>query len=125
MSKKPDPINAGRAYMPGFCSYFVSEAVPGALPPGQNSPQKPPFGLYAEQFSGSAFTAPRSSNRHSWLYKKRPSAEHPAYRPYKGGVAWESAPIRGSSVSPNRLRWNPLPAPSTDDDFIDGIFTYA
>ena len=63
-------------YMTGFGNHFASEAVAGALPVGRNSPQKPPFGLYAEQFSTTAFTAPRAENRRSWLYRIRPLAEH-------------------------------------------------
>ena len=67
--------------MSGFGSHFATEAVPGALPKGRNSPQRPAFGLYAEQLSGTAFTAPRAENRRSWLYRMRPSAAHPPYRP--------------------------------------------
>ena len=66
-------------YRSGFGNHLSSEAVPGALPVGQNSPQKPPFGLYAEQLSGTAFTAPRHENRRSWLYRLRPSAGHGPY----------------------------------------------
>ena len=72
------------SYMSGFGNHFATEAVPGALPEGRNSPQKPAFGLYAEQLSGTAFTAPRHDNRRSWLYRMRPSAEHPPYRRYEG-----------------------------------------
>ena len=62
-------------YLTGFGGHFASEAVPGALPKGRNSPQQPAFGLYTEQLSGSAFTAPRHGNRRSWLYRLRPSAQ--------------------------------------------------
>src|SRR5688572_24425724 len=72
------------SYMSGFGNHFATEAESGALPQGRNSPQKPPFGLYAEQVSGTAFTAPRADNRRSWLYRLRPSAEHPPYRRYEG-----------------------------------------
>ncbi|HEX8660885.1 MAG TPA: homogentisate 1,2-dioxygenase, partial [Brevundimonas sp.] len=75
--------NAPR-YQSGFGNHFATEAAPGALPEGRNSPQKTPMGLYAEQLSGTAFTAPRSENRRSWLYRMRPSAEHPPFKPYKG-----------------------------------------
>ena len=61
----------------GFGTHFATEAVPGALPHGRNSPQRPAFGLYAEQLSGTAFTAPRAENRRSWLYRMRPSAAQP------------------------------------------------
>src|SRR5687768_8039620 len=73
-------------YMSGFGNHFATEAVPGALPEGRNSPQNPPLGLYAEQLSGTAFTAPRSENRRSWLYRMRPTANHPAYRPHPQGL---------------------------------------
>ena len=71
-------------YMTGFGNHFATEAIPGALPLGRNSPQKPPFGLYAEQLSGTAFTAPRHENHRSWLYRLRPSAAHPAFTRYAG-----------------------------------------
>jgi homogentisate 1,2-dioxygenase len=68
------------SYLTGFGGHFESEAVPGALPKGRNSPQRPAFGLYAEQLSGTAFTAPRHENRRSWLYRMRPTADH---RPFE------------------------------------------
>jgi homogentisate 1,2-dioxygenase len=109
-------------YQTGFGSYFETEAVPGALPVGQNSPQKTPFGLYAELISGAAFTAPRHDNRRSWLYRLRPSASHGAYQPY----AQESlAADFAGAVTPNRLRWDPLPIPSQPTDFVDGLVTLA
>ena len=103
----------------GFGGHFSTEAVPGALPQGQNSPQKVPFGLYAEQLSATAFTAPRSENRRSWLYRLRPTAAHPPYVPY----ARELASIGEVAPSPNRLRWNPLDV--TSGDFVDGLVTWA
>jgi homogentisate 1,2-dioxygenase len=63
-------------YMPGFGNDFETEALPGALPHGQNSPQRCAYGLYAEQLSGSPFTAPRGTNERSWLYRMRPSVRH-------------------------------------------------
>lgn len=63
-------------YQSGFGNEFATEALPGALPYGQNSPQKAPYGLYAEQLSGTAFTAPRAHNRRAWLYRIRPAAVH-------------------------------------------------
>ena len=63
-------------YMPGFGNDFETEALPGALPQGQNSPQRCPYGLYAEQLSGTPFTAPRGANERSWLYRMRPSVRH-------------------------------------------------
>src|SRR6185369_8042776 len=72
-------VSTSLQYLSGFGSYHETEAVAGALPQGQNSPQKVPFGLYAEQLSGSAFTAPRSENLRSWLYRLRPSAMHGSF----------------------------------------------
>ena len=109
-------------YMTGFGNEFATEAVPGALPVGRNSPQKPPFGLYAEQLSGSSFTAPRGDNRRSWLYRLRPSAGHPAFTPLPHD-ALKSGPF--GHANPNRLRWSPLTIPESRTDFIDGLVTYA
>jgi homogentisate 1,2-dioxygenase len=110
------------AYLSGFGSHFATEAVAGALPEGRNSPQRPPFGLYAEQLSGTAFTAPRAENRRSWLYRLRPSAEHPPYRPYEGGPHFTAAALHGP-LPPNRLRWDPLPHGEQPADLIDGMAT--
>ena len=109
-------------YMSGFGSHFATEAVAGALPKGRNSPQRPAFGLYAEQLSGTAFTAPRAENRRSWLYRMRPSAEHPPYRRYEGAPLF-SAAAPGSPLPPNRLRWDPLPMADAAADFVDGMAT--
>jgi homogentisate 1,2-dioxygenase len=111
------------AYLTGFGSHFATEAVPGALPQGQNSPQKVPYGLYAEQLSGTAFTAPRHENRRSWLYRIRPSADHPPYRPHVQGLL-RSGPFDEAPPTPNRLRWDPLPSPEQPTDFADGLITY-
>src|ERR1700742_4575542 len=109
-------------YMTGFGNEFASEAVPGALPARRNSPQKPPFGLYAEQLSGSSFTAPRGDNRRAWLYRLRPSASHPAFIPLAHPTL-KSGPF--DTANPNRLRWSPLTLPESPKDFIDGLITYA
>lgn len=111
--------------MPGFGNHFATEAVKGALPVGRNSPQQVPFGLYAEQLSGSAFTAPRAENRRSWLYRMRPTASHMPYAPYGKDSLLRAAPFDEVPPSPNRLRWDPLPLPETPVDFIDGLVTYA
>ena len=120
----PDQDGASAAMIPGFAYHIVTEAVAGAVPIGRNSPQKTPFGLYAEQLSGTAFTAPRAENRRSWLYRLRPTAQHEAYRPYAGAHRFASAPFMDMPPSPNRLRWDPLPMPSEPVDFLDGIVTY-
>src|SRR3954470_4990349 len=101
--------------MSGFGSHFASEAVPGALPQGRNSPQRPAFGLYAEQLSGTAFTAPRAENRRSWLYRMRPSAAHPPYQRYQGAKLFAPG-TADAPLPPNRLRWDPLALPATPTD---------
>ncbi|MFI9310196.1 homogentisate 1,2-dioxygenase [Streptomyces triculaminicus] len=109
-------------YSSGFGNEHSSEAVPGALPQGRNSPQRAPLGLYAEQLSGSAFTEPRRHNRRSWLYRIRPSAAHPPFTPVAGG-ALRGAPFTETVPDPNRLRWNPLPEPAPGTDFLAGLWT--
>jgi homogentisate 1,2-dioxygenase len=111
-------------YLTGFGNHFATEAVPGALPVGQNSPQQMPFGLYAEHLSGTAFTAPRAENKRSWLYRLRPTASHPPYKPYKGASLLRSAPFDELAPTPNRLRWDPLPLPEQPVDFVDGLISY-
>ncbi|MFE5868978.1 homogentisate 1,2-dioxygenase [Streptomyces roseifaciens] len=112
----------GLAYSAGFGNEHSSEAVPGALPEGRNSPQRAPLGLYAEQLSGTAFTEPRHSNRRSWLYRIRPSAAHPPFaRTGNGHLA--SAPFADAVPDPNRLRWDPLPEPAAGTDFLAGLWT--
>ncbi len=110
--------------MTGFGNHFASEAVPGALPIARNSPQKVPFGLYAEQVSGTAFTAPRAENCRSWLYRLRPAAQHPPFEAYVRPVLIRSGPFDEVPASPNRLRWDPLPIPAEPTDFIDGLVTF-
>jgi homogentisate 1,2-dioxygenase len=112
------------AYQSGFGNQFTTEAVPGALPIGQNSPQRTPFGRYAEQLSGAAFTAPRHDNRRSWLYRLRPSASHGPFGPYEGAPLLRSGPFAEAPATPNRLRWDPLPGPSAPVDFLDALTTY-
>src|ERR1700751_6617 len=73
---KADRPSLVAGYMSGFGNSFESEALAGALPVGRNSPQKVNFGLYAEQLSGSPFTAPQSTNQRSWLYRIRPGVRH-------------------------------------------------
>src|ERR1700690_697929 len=106
-------------YQSGFGNEFASEALPGALPQWRNSPQRCPYSLYAEQLSGTAFTAPRHANRRSWLYRIRPSVIHGPFcslqrDPFAG--QWPEAPL-----APTQLRWDPLPLPTAATDFIDGL----
>ncbi|HET7395274.1 MAG TPA: homogentisate 1,2-dioxygenase [Gammaproteobacteria bacterium] len=110
-------------YQSGFGNEFATEALPGVLPAGQNSPQKVPYGLYAEQLSGTAFTAPRHSNRRSWLYRIRPAAMHKPFKAMPEGRfhnRFDEIP-----ASPNQLRWSPFEAPAKPTDFIDGLMTLA
>ncbi|MEV7273317.1 homogentisate 1,2-dioxygenase [Streptomyces bacillaris] len=109
-------------YSSGFGNEHSSEAIPGALPHGRNSPQRAPLGLYAEQLSGSAFTEPRADNRRSWLYRIRPSAAHPAFT-RTGNGNLRTAPFTETVPDPNRLRWNPLPDPAPGTDFVSGLWT--
>lgn len=113
------------SYFPGFGNHVSTEALAGALPMGQNSPQRVPFGLYAEQLSGTAFTAPRAENRRSWLYRMRPAANHPPFKPYDKPTLIRAAPYDEVPPTPNRLRWDPLPFPATPTDFIDGLISFA
>ena len=111
-------------YQTGFGNTFSSEAVRGALPLGQNSPQAAPRGLYAEVLSGTAFTAPRAENQSTWLYKLRPSAMHPPFRRIANGLL-RSGPFAEVESTPDRLRWNPFPIPQKPTDFLEGLLTLA
>lgn len=114
----PDDIQ----YQSGFGNEFATEAVAGALPLGQNAPQKHPLGLYTEQFSGTPFTAPRATNRRTWTYRIRPSVTHRPYEEIPPKLI-RSGPFDEVPTSPNQLRWNPLPIPDEPTDFVDGIIT--
>ncbi len=111
-------------YLSGFGNEHATEAVPGALPIGRNSPQRAPHGLYAEQISGTAFTVPRRWNRRSWVYRIRPSAAHGSFHRIDNGFL-RSAPFDDIEPDPNRLRWGPLPLPAEGQalDFVDGLYT--
>jgi homogentisate 1,2-dioxygenase len=111
-------------YQSGFGNTFSTEALKGALPRGQNSPQKPPRGLVPEVISGTAFTAPRAENFSTWLYKLRPSAMHAPFKRIANGLL-RSGPFEEAETPPNRLRWDPLPVPSKPADFLDGLLTVA
>ena len=111
-------------YMPGFGNDFETEALPGALPQGMNSPQKCEYGLYAEQLSGTAFTAPSHQNERTWCYRIRPSVKH-SYRYKKIDVPyWKSAPnIDPDVVSLGQYRWSPFDANGQDLNWITGMRT--
>lgn len=110
-------------YQSGLGNHFSTEALPGALPQGQNSPQKAPYGLYAEGLSGSAFTVPRAESRQTWCYRIRPTARHAPYRQIENGF-WRTAPATDGPTTPNQLRWDPLTIPDAPTDLIDGIVSY-
>src|SRR5205814_3592366 len=115
-------VNITPGYMSGFGNSFETEALPGALPKGRNSPQRPAYGLYAEQLSGSPFTAPRQENRRSWLYRMRPTADHRPFTRYAGANLFAPG-IVDEPLAPNRLRWDPPADLPAGVDFIDGIVT--
>ncbi len=108
-------------YMSGFGNEFATQAEPDTLPVGQNSPQRVAHGLYAEQLSGTAFTAPRCENRRSWLYRIRPAVLHGRFAPFVQ-PRFHDGFDRGP-VTPEQLRWSPIPLPETPVDFVDGLFS--
>jgi homogentisate 1,2-dioxygenase len=128
MRVKKKAAGAGRkvnlAYQTGFGNAFSTEAEKGALPIGQNSPQRTPRGLYAEVLSFTAFTAPRAENLSTWTYRLRPSAMQAPYRRLANGLL-RSGPFTEAETPPNRLRWDPLPIPAKPTDFVDGLTTMA
>lgn len=119
--KSEPAANLSRPLQSGFGNEFESQALPGALPVGRNSPQKVAYGLYAEQISGTSFTAPRADNRRSWLYRIRPSAMHMPFERISNGRM--NNQFDGTDSPPNQLRWDPLPLPVKATDFIDGLTT--
>jgi homogentisate 1,2-dioxygenase len=111
-------------YMSGFGNDFETESLPGALPQGQNSPQRCPYGLYAEQLSGSPFTAPRGTNERSWLYRIRPSVRHMGEYESYSQPFWRSAPtVEEGTLTLGQRRWDPVPMPDEPTNFVDGIRT--
>jgi homogentisate 1,2-dioxygenase len=114
----------GATYQSGLRNHFSTEALPGALPKGQNSPQKAPYGLYAEGISGTAFTVPRTESRQTWCYRIRPTAKAPPYARLKNST-WLTPSAAGTSAPPNQMRWDPMPLPAAPTDLIDGMQTYA
>jgi len=111
-------------YQSGFNNELATEAIEGALPTGQNSPQLVKFGLYAEQFSGSSFTVPRAMQKRSWLYRIRPSVMHEPFAPMDARLL-RGSPFDEVVTPPNQLRWDPLPIPTEPTDFVDGLVTIA
>lgn len=122
MTVAPSPSDSG--YSPGFGNDFETEALPEALPQGRNSPQQCAYGLYAEQLSGTPFTAPRGKNERSWCYRIRPSVKHvgrlePVSVPY-----WKSAPhVIEGVTSLGQYRWDPVPHSEESLTFVTGMRT--
>src|SRR5499427_2141420 len=117
---KESPADAKdqRRYISGFGNSFETEALPGALPVGRNSPQRCAYGLYAEQLSGSPFTAPRASNERSWLYRIRPSVKHSgAFKKVDAGL-WRTAPSAEIDLPIAPMRWDPIPIPAEKLSFL-------
>ena len=115
-------ISIATDYQTGFGNEFATESLPGALPKGQNSPQKAAYGLYAEHLSGTAFTTPRDHNLRTWFYRMRPSVKHRPFVQISNGLL-RSAPFNEIPPAPNQMRWDPLPIPSEPTDIIDGLIT--
>src|SRR6478672_3239300 len=111
------------SYMPGFGNDFETETLPGSLPQGRNSPQRPAYGLYAEQLSGSPFTAPRGTNERSWLYRIRPSVKHSGRFTKVDAGLCRTAPCHEYDLPIAQLRWDPAPIPKEDTTFLQGVQT--
>ncbi|KAJ3193239.1 hypothetical protein HK101_005175 [Irineochytrium annulatum] len=135
IAKRTKVAFEGNEYQSGFGNEFATEALEGALPEGQNSPQRCPYGLYAEQLSGTAFTAPRDHNQRSWLYRIRPSVSHQPHIPCKADAVPQNLStefsVNGADAKfvrdPVQMRWSPFPCPegSLKRTFIEGLSTVA
>ena len=117
-----NPTAAERRYQSGFGNEYATEAVPGALPQGRNSPQRAPFDLYPELISGTAFTAARHANRRTWMYRRQPSVVAGRYKAY-AQAHWKTGADREIALAPEPLRWGPIPLDNADCDVIDGMHT--
>ncbi len=117
------PIQAQK-YMPGFGNDFETEALPDALPQGMNSPQKCNYGLYGEQISGTAFTAPTDQNERSWCYRIRPSVKHSQRYERIDLPYWKTAPHLAENVtSLGQYRWDPVPHSEQAQTWLTGMRT--
>ncbi|KAL6283516.1 homogentisate 1 2-dioxygenase [Prunus yedoensis var. nudiflora] len=119
------PSFADLQYQSGFHNHFSSEALPGALPYGQSSPLLCPYGLYAEQISGTSFTSPRKLNHRTWLYRVKPSVTHEPFKPLEPSHRKLVSEFTdsNSSTTPTQLRWKPVDIPETPTDFVEGLYT--
>lgn len=113
------------AYLSGFGNELSSEAVTGSLPSDRNNPQEVAMGLYAEQLSGSAFTAYPQENLRTWLYKITPSADHPNYEPAKKAAPhWLTPNVGEFETTPERLRWSKFKSPEKSPiTFFESFYT--
>jgi homogentisate 1,2-dioxygenase len=109
-------------YQTGFGNEFATEALPGALPKGQSAPQQVALGLYAELWTGTPFTAPRATNRRTWVYRINPSARHKPFQEIPVRLL-RSGPFDEVPTPPTQLRWDPFPLPEEPTDFVDGLLT--
>jgi homogentisate 1,2-dioxygenase len=117
-------VGAAGGLMPGFGNDFETEALPGALPRGRNSPQRCPYGLYAEQLSGTPFTAPRGLNERTWCYRIRPSVRHVGRMTRIEMPGWRTAPhVVPHVTSLGQHRWDPVPVPEEPLTFLTGMRT--
>ncbi|PKI37680.1 hypothetical protein CRG98_041973, partial [Punica granatum] len=118
-------FTSDEAYLSGFANSFSSEAIAGALPGGQNSPLLCPYGLYAEQISGTSFTSPRKLNQRTWFYRIKPSVTHEPFKPRVPADCKLLSEFNQSksSATPTQLRWKPVDVPDSPTDFVDGLFT--
>jgi len=123
MDKMSSLAETNDGYLSGFGNGFETEALPGALPIGRNSPQRCAYGLYAEQLSGSPFTAPRVSNQRSWLYRIRPTVQYfNGFKKVEQGL-WRTAPAMDVELPPAPMRWSPVPIPKESLSFVQGLRT--
>ncbi len=123
LAREADAAGIARGYMSGFGNGFEAEALPGALPRGRNSPQRCPYGLYAEQVSGSPFTAPRTTNERSWLYRIRPTVANWGTFQKAPANLWRTAPAQEAETPIAPVRWDPAAIPSEPLSFIEGMRT--
>jgi homogentisate 1,2-dioxygenase len=116
------PLSNELQYMPGFGNDFETEVLPGALPQGMNSPQKCAYGLYGEQLSGTAFTAPSHQNERTWCYRIRPSVKHTSRFQKIDLPYWKSAPnVCEDVISLGQYRWDPVPHADEGLNWLTGM----
>lgn len=124
ITQAPSIPGINQDYMSGFGNHFETEALPGALPQGQNSPQKCAYGLYGEQLSGTAFTAPNNTNERTWCYRIRPSVKHSGRYEKIDLPYWKSAPhINPAIISLGQYRWNPIEVSDAPLTWLSGMRT--